>query len=175
MLLALRGTGVLVYVRLVHVFSLLWGRGLVGCTGGFCSFAHGGAAGPGPCMRNPPPPRPWLDAPLTPPPDPGQEHPPPRPPAGTPPPPPRPPAGPPPQVLKDSWGVVASGPVVVAPPCLCTLPCRVHFIPRMLQADAVHPATFRTLVWGMQPPSSRWQGICVQPFCPASLALTVVV
>ena len=61
----------------------------------------------------PPPPHPWLDAPLTP----GQT---PRPPAGTPPP-PRPPAGPPPpncpppQVLTDSWGWVALGPVVVAP------------------------------------------------------------
>ena len=65
----------------------------------------------------PPPPHPWLDTPLTP----GQTPPPT--PGLTPPPDPRldppqlpPPPPPPLQVLTDSWGGVASGPVVVAPP-----------------------------------------------------------
>ena len=76
---------------------------------------HGGAAGPGPCMRHPPAPPPPGQAANTPPPT-TPHHPPADPPPGLPPTPPHPPADPPPpsrptpppppppQVLTDSWG-----------------------------------------------------------------------
>ena len=85
----------------------------------------------------------------------GRVHPPPPPELPTPPPPPScrpppaptaPPPPPPPQVLADSWGGVASGPLVVAPPglvlrfCTTTKPARASI---GLECDCV-PARHRT-------------------------------